>query len=158
MRRLLVAAIALIAIAACSTSRPAAFTLETASVDPTYYCPGGANNAAYDLHATVRAYNGTSKTVTIDAATAQMTVVSIKGSWLEKVGERYSADGVKFTPATVTAGGDASLTLTIPSACTSGKYGTGTSSSADYEVTVHLTTSAGTFAITAANRHQIVAD
>ncbi len=158
MRRTFLASIALLLIAACSSSKPAAFTLETASVDPTYYCPGGANNAAYDLHATVRVFNGTSKTVTIDAATAQMTVVSIKGSWLEKVGERYNADGVKFMPTTVAAGGDSSLTLTIPSACTSGKYGTGTSSSADYEVTVHLTTSEGTFAITAANRHQIVAD
>jgi hypothetical protein len=157
MRNVLVAALALVLVAACSTSKPATFTLNSASVDTTYYCPGGANNAGYDLHATVNVHNGTSKAVTIDAVTAQMTVASIKGSWLEKVGERYSADGVKFAPDTVAAGEDSSVKLTIPSACTSGKYGTGTSSSADYSVTVHLTTSAGTFTITAANQHEIVA-
>jgi hypothetical protein len=157
MRNVPVAVLALALVAACSTSKPATFTLNSASVDTTYYCPGGANNAAYDLHATVNVHNGTSKAVTIDAATAQMTVASIKGSWLEKVGERYSADGVKFAPDAVAAGEDSSVKLTIPSACTSGKYGTGTSSSADYSVTVHLTTSAGTFTITAANQHEIVA-
>jgi hypothetical protein len=157
MRNVLLAAFALAFVAACSTSKSATFTLNSASVDTTYYCPGGANNAAYDLHATVNVHNGTSKAVTIDAVTAQMTVASIKGSWLEKVGERYSADGVKFAPVTVPAGEDSSVKLTIPSACTSGKYGTGTPSSADYNVTMHLTTSAGTFTITAANQHEIVA-
>jgi uncharacterized protein YcfL len=158
MRHLVVAALTILLVAACSSSKPATFTLDSASVDTTYYCPGGANNAAYDLHATVKVHNGTSKAVTIDSATAQMTVASIKGSWLEKVGDRYNADGVKFTPATVAAGGTSSVKLTIPSACTSGKSGTGTPSSADYKVTVHLTTSAGTFTITAANKHEIVAD
>src|SRR5689334_15998997 len=158
MRHTLAAAIALLVIAACSSSKPAAFTLDSASVDPTYYCPGGANNTPYDLHATVKVHNSTGKAVTINAATAQMTVASIKGPWVEKVGERYHTDGVKFTPSTIAAGGNSSVRLTIPSACTSGRYGTGTSSSAEYDVTVHLTTSAGTFAITAANRHQIVAD
>lgn len=158
MRHVLLAALAVVAVSACSSPKPATLTLDSASVDPTYYCPGGANNASYDLHATVRVHNGTSKAVRIDAVTAQMTVASIKGPWLEKVGERYSADGVKFAPATVAAGAESSVKLTIPSACTSGKYGTGTSSSADYDVIVHLATSAGTFAITAANQHQIVAD
>lgn len=158
MRNVLLVALALVLVGACSTSRPATFTLNSASVDTAYFCPGGTNNAAYDLHATVNVHNGTSKAVTIDAVTAQMTVASIKGSWLEKVGDRYSADEVKFEPATVAAGGDSSVKLTIPSACTSGKYGTGTSSSAYYKVTVHLTTSAGTFTITAANQHEIVAD
>jgi uncharacterized protein YcfL len=157
MRNVLLAALALVLVAACSTSKPATFTLDSASVDTTYYCPSGANNAAYDLHATVNVHNGTSKAVTIDAVTAQMTVASIKGPWLEKVGERYNADGVKFAPVTVAAGEDSSVKLTIPSACTTGKYGTGTPSSADYNVTVHLTTSAGTFTITAANQHEIVA-
>jgi hypothetical protein len=158
MRNVLPAALALVLVAACSTSKPATFSLNSASVDRTYYCPSGANNATYDLHATVNVHNGTSKAVTIDAVTAQMAVASIKGSWLEKVGESYSADGVKFAPATVAAGENSSVKLTIPSACTSGKYGSGNSSWADYNVTVHLTTSAGTFTITAANRHEIVAD
>ncbi|HEV2477309.1 MAG TPA: hypothetical protein VGX22_12275 [Candidatus Dormibacteraeota bacterium] len=158
MRHVLLAAVALVLVAACSSSAPTTFALESASVDPTYYCPGGANNAAYDLHATLNVRNGTSKAVTIDAVTAQMTVASVKGPWIEKVGERYNADGVTFAPATVAAGRSSSVKLTIPSACTSGKYGTGTSSSADYNVSVHLMTSAGTFAITAANQHEIVAD
>lgn len=158
MRHVLLAAVALVLVSACSSSTPATFALENASVDPTYYCPGGANNAPYDLHATVTVHNGTSKAVTIDAVTAQMTVATVKGPWIEKVGERYTADGVKFAPATVAAGATSSLKLTIPSACTSGKYGTGTSSSADYTVSVHIATSAGTFTITAANQHEIVAD
>jgi hypothetical protein len=158
MRHVLVTVLALLLVAACSSSKPATFTVDNASVDPTYYCPGGANNAAYDLHATVNVRNTTGKAVTIDAVTAQMTVASVKGSWLEKVGARYDADGVKFAPATVAAGGSSSVNLTIPSACTSGKYGTGTSSAAEYDVTVHLTTSAGSYAIKAANQHEIIAD
>ena len=158
MRHVFLAAVALALVSACSSSTPATFALESASVDPTYYCPGGANNAAYDLHATINVHNGTSKAVTIDAVTAQMTLASVKGPWIEKVGERYNADAVKFAPATIAAGGSSSVKLTIPSACTSGNYGTGTSSSADYNVSLHLLTSAGTFAITAANHHEIVAD
>ncbi len=158
MRFAIAAALVLLLIAACSSSQPTTFTVVSAAVDPTYYCPGGANNAAYDLLATVDVRNGTSKAVTIDSATAQMTLASVKGSWLEKVGDRYNADGVKVTPTSVAAGGHSTLTVTIPSACTSGRYGTGTSSSADYSVTVHLSTSAGNFTITAANQHEIVAD
>ncbi|HUE68475.1 MAG TPA: hypothetical protein VMP38_09860 [Candidatus Acidoferrum sp.] len=158
MRHLVLVAAGFVLVSACSSSSPTTFTLEGASVDRTYYCPGGANNSAYDLHATVNVHNGTGKAVTIESVTAQMTVASVKGPWIEKVGERYNADGVKFAPASVAAGRGSSLKLTIPSACTSGKYGTGTSSSADYNVTVHLATSAGTFAITAANQHEIVAD
>src|SRR5689334_13198408 len=158
MRHALLATAGLVLVCACSSTAPATFSLGSASVDPTYYCPGGANNAAYALHATVNVHNGTSKTVTIDSVTALMTVVSVKGPWIEKVGERYNADAVKFSPATIAAGKGSSVELTIPSACTSGKYGTGTSSSADYRVTVRLATSQGTFAITAANEHEIVAD
>lgn len=158
MRHALPAAVTLVLVFSCSSSKPAAFTLESATVDPTYYCPGGANNAAYDLHATINVHNGAGKAVTIEAVSAQMTVISVKGPWIEKVGERYNADGVKFAPAEVAGGANSSVKLTIPSACTSGKYGTGTSSAADYDVTVHLSTSAGNFTITAANQHQIVAD
>lgn len=143
--------------AACSGGQQTAFALTNASVDPTYWCPGGANNAAYDLHATIDARNGTSKSVTIDSATAQMKLVSVKGNWLEKVGDRYDADGVTYSPTSVGAGSSAMVKVTIPSACTSGPYGGGTSSSGEYEVTVHLTTTAGAFSITAKNQHQILA-
>jgi hypothetical protein len=157
MRHALTAFIVLV-LAGCSSSSQPAFTIAGASVDPTYYCPGGANNVPYDLHATVRAHNGTGKPVTIEAVSARMTVASIKGVWLEKVGDRYDAANAKFTPATITGGGGATLEVTIPSACTSGKYGTGTSSSADYDVSIHLTTSAGSFTVTAGNQHEIIAD
>jgi len=152
------AAIAVVVVAACSSADQATVSLTNASVDPSYYCPGGASNASYDLHATVRMHNGTSKAVTIAGVNAEMTVASIKGSWLEKVGDSYHADGVKVTLASVPAGQDATLKLTIASACTSGKYGTGVSSSAEYTVTMHLATSAGTYSITSANEHEIIAD
>lgn len=157
MRRLLVL-VALALSAACSSGTPSSFVVKSASVDSTYFCPGGANDAAYDLHATVVVHNGTRKAVTIDAMSAQMRLASVKGPWLEKVGDRYDASSLKFTPTSVDAGKDASLQVTVPSACTSGKYGTGTSSSAEYDVTIHMTTSAGNFAITAANQHEIVGD
>ncbi|HKC20586.1 MAG TPA: hypothetical protein VKE27_13260, partial [Candidatus Dormibacteraeota bacterium] len=143
---------------ACSSPSQSSVSLTAASVDPTYYCPGGANNASYDLHAKVKLHNGTTTAVTITAVTAQMTVAASKGAWLEKIGDRYDAGNTRFSPSTVAAGRDATLDLTIPSACTSGKYGTGNSSSADYDVTVHLATSAGKLTITAANQHEIVAD
>lgn len=157
MRRLLVL-VAVVLAAACSSGASPTFVVKSASVDPTYFCPGGANNAPYDLHATVVVHNGTSKAVTIETMTAQMKVASIKGPWLEKVGDRYDASTVKFAPDSVDAGKDASLLITVPSACTSGMYGTGISSSAEYDVTIHMTTSAGSFAVTAANQHEIVGD
>lgn len=157
MRHALTAFVVLV-LAGCSSSSQPAFTIAGASVDPTYFCPGGSNNVPYDLHATVRAHNGTGKAVTIESVTARMTVASTKGAWLEKVGDRYDAASAKFAPATVGAGRDATFEVTIPSACTSGKYGTGTSSSADYKVSIHLTTSAGAFTVTAGNQHEIVAD
>jgi hypothetical protein len=150
--------LAVLLMAACSSSNQPTFTLISASVDPTYYCPGGANNAPYDLHATILLHNGTGSPVTIDTVTARMTVASIKGPWLEKVGDHYDAGKSQFAPATVASGSNATLNVTIPSACTSGRYGTGTSSSADYRVTIHLATSAGNFAVTAGNEHEIVAD
>src|SRR5437588_8843123 len=63
---------------ACS-SASSTFALTGAAVDPTYFCPGGANNAPYDIHATVAAHNGTNSAVGIRAVTAQMTLMSVKG-------------------------------------------------------------------------------
>lgn len=155
MRRLLGLLAVLALLAACS-SGPSTFLLTGASVDPTYFCPGGAKNAPYDLHARVQTYNGTGKKVTIQAVTAQMTLVAVTGSWLEKVGDRYDAGDAVFTPDTVASGASSSLQLTIKSACTSGTYGTGVSSSGDYDVTIRVSTSAGGFTVKAANQHEIV--
>lgn len=156
MSRLLGLLAVLACIAACSSGSPT-FSLDSASVDQTYFCPGGASNAPYDLHATVQAHNGTGKTVTIDSITAQMTLAAVTGDWLEKLGDRYDAGDAKFEPATIAPGATTPLKITIASACTSGPYGTGVSSSADYNVTIRVTTSAGTFSITSANQHEIVA-
>lgn len=125
-------------------------------MDPTYFCPGGASNAPYDLHATVSAHNGTPSAITIETVNAQMILASVKGDWLEKIGERYDATNTTFAPAQVDAGATSKLVITIPSACTSGMYGTGVSSVGDYDVTISVKTSAGTYTITAGNRHEIV--
>lgn len=132
------------------------FTLTGASVDPTYTCPVGANNAPYDLHAIVDVHNGTSTTVTIKSMTAEMTLEAITGLWLEKVGDRYEAGNLSFAPASVASGSNATLKVTIPSACTNAKA-TNSASAGDYRVTIHLVTSAGTYSISSKNRHLLVA-
>ena len=156
MRTSIVSLTAVIALAACSSTSSQSFALTSASVDPTYFCPGGASNAPYDLHGTVNVHNGTSAPVTIKSVSAQMTLASVRGDWLEKVGDRFDAPNLTFTPQEVAAGANGSLSVTIPSACTSGKYGTGVSSSGDYDVRISVQTSAGTYSITAGNRHEIV--
>ena len=141
-------------LAACS-SAPATFSLTGATVDPAYWCPGGSNNAPYTVHATIQARNDTANEVTIDSATAEMVLTSVSGSWLERVGDRYLAEGVVVSPRTVAPRSSASLAVTIPSACTSAVYGASRSSSGAYEVKVHLATSAGAFSIAASNTHEI---
>lgn len=139
----------------CSTSQPSTFTVTSASVDPTYWCPGGAKEAKYDVHATVSVRNGTSREVTIQSATAVMTLAAVQGPWLEKVGDRYDAGSVAFSPSSVAGGSTAEVKVVIPSTCTSDAYGSATSSYGDYAVTVRLVTSAGAFSVIAQNHHQI---
>src|SRR6202163_3448843 len=81
--------LAVVGIAACTVGAPSTFTLNTASVDATYTCPLGAANAPYNLNATIDVRNGTSSAVTIKSVTAVMTLVAVKGGWLEKVGDKY---------------------------------------------------------------------
>lgn len=150
-------AVALLAGAAlaCSSETPT-FSLKSATVDDVYWCPGGARDAGYDLHATVVAHNGTTTAVAIVAAMAEMKLTSVRGAWLERVGDRYDTDA-KVAPTAIAANSTATLTVTIPSACTSGKWGPHASSSGTYVVTVRLVTSAGAHSITAANQHEILA-
>jgi hypothetical protein len=157
MRALLAAVIAVIALgSACSSGAPSTFALTRAAVDPTYWCPGGASDAHYDVHATITVHNGTGKRVTIESINAVMKLASVQGNWLERVGDQYDAGSVTFAPATVGPGSSATLKVTIPSTCTSGTYAGEGSSSGDYQVTIHLVTSAGAFSITAANKHEIL--
>lgn len=143
--------------AACSSGQPQTFSVTGASVDPTYFCPGGAHNARYDLHATVDVRNGTSKAVTIASIGAAMTLVAVQGAWLEKVGDRYDAGDAVFTPHSVAAGSTGRIDVTITSSCTSNNYESGGSSRGDYSVAMTLVTSAGSFSVTAQNHHVIVA-
>ncbi len=156
IRVVLPVVLALVAVVgACSGSQPSTFTVTDASVDPTYSCPSGASNAPYDLHATVDVRNGTSGTVTIQSVTAEMKLASVRGSWLEKVGDVYDAGSATFSPSTVGSGSSASIKVVIPSSCTSDRYESGGNSSGDYAVTMHLMTSAGSFSVTAKNQHEI---
>src|SRR2546430_452476 len=138
--------------AACSSS-PTTFALTSASVDPQFWCPGGAKNAPYDMHATIDAQNGTSSAVSITSVTAEMTLTAVKGSWLEKVGDRYDAGTVKFDPSSIAAGSKATIKVTIPSACTSGSYGSSRSRSGQYSANLGVTTAGGGQTIAAQKHH-----
>jgi len=144
------------AMAASCGFGPSTFALNNATVDSSYQCPTGANNSAYDLHATIQVTNGTSNTVTIESVAVVMTLVAVKGSWLEKLGDKYTASNVTFTPSSVGNGSSGTLHVTMSSACTNGKTPSGGSSYGEYSVVLTVTTSAGTFTITSGNRHRIV--
>jgi hypothetical protein len=151
-RRLVCAACVLV-IAACS-SGSSTFSVNNASVDSSYRCPVGANNVYYDLRGTIDAHNGTTNTVTISKVAATMTLASVKGPWLEKVGDKYDAASVGFTPTSVGASSDTTLAVTVPSACT-GRAAGSPAASGDYAVTFTITTSAGTFKVDSTNKHHI---
>lgn len=151
----IVIAIGVIAIAGCSSGSSSTFSLSTAAVDQSYACPVGANNARYDVHGTIDAHNTTSNAVTISSIDATMTLASVKGGWLEKVGDRYDAGNGTFTPASVGAGASTTINVTFSSACT-GRVASAPVSSGDYTVTFTLSTSAGTFKIDSKDRHSIV--
>jgi hypothetical protein len=141
----------------CSVGSPSTFSLNSASVDSTYTCPTGVNNAAYELHATIDLRNGTSSRVTIKSVAASMTLSAVKGSWLERVGDKYEASGITFTPAAVSAGSSTSLKVIIPSACTNGEAPTAGTSYGDYSVALIVTASSGTYTVQSKNHHRIVA-
>ena len=142
-------------VAGCSSGQTPTFQVTGASVDPTYWCPGGAANAKYDVHATVNVHNGTGSAVSIQSINAEMKLVAVQGVWLEKVGDVYDAGSATFSPSTVGPGSTTPVNVTITSACTSDRYESGGSSHGDYSVTLHLVTSAGRFSVTTQNQHQI---
>ena len=148
-------AASLVALAGCSSQSASTFSLSNASVDPSHMCPVAANNVHYDLHGTLDARNGTSKDVTITAVEATMTLAAVNGAWLQKVGDKYLAHNVTFTPSTVAAGAGATISVTIPSACT-GRAANGPVGSGDYAISFTLSTSAGTFKVDSKNRHRIL--
>jgi phosphosulfolactate phosphohydrolase-like enzyme len=143
--------------AACTVGTPATFTLSSASVDATYTCPVGAADAPYDMKAVIDVRNSTSSAVTIKSVAAAMTLMAVKGSWLEKVGDKYQASDIGFSPETVAPGSSASLKVILPSACTNGKAAIAGASYGDYSIAFTVVTSAGTQTIVSQNRHRIVA-
>jgi hypothetical protein len=141
----------------CSIGAPSTFALNSASVDSSYTCPTGVDNAAYELHATIDLRNGTSNRVTIQSVAASMTLSAVKGSWLERVGDKYEASGITFSPAAISAGSSASLKVTIPSACTNGEAPAAGTSYGDYSVALVVTASSRTYTIQSKNHHRLVA-
>ena len=133
------------------------FNLNNASVDSHFVCPRGSNNTPYEIHASTGAHNGTSGSVTIKTVAAVLTVASVHGSWLQQVGSRYDAGQVTFRPSSVGAGSDATLLVTIPSACTNNSGPNAGASYADYRATLTVVSSAGTNRIDAQNQHRITA-
>jgi hypothetical protein len=95
--------------------------------------------------------------VTIKSVAARMTLAATKGSWLQKVGDKYDATAVKFTPETIGSGSSSSVQVAIPSACTSGKTAKVDSSYGDYSIELTVVASSGTYKIASANRHRILA-
>src|SRR5260370_27220859 len=149
-------AAAMCLVAACSSASPS-FALPGAWVDPTYFCPGGAKDAPYDLHATISAHNGTGSAVNIRSVTAEMTLAAVKGDWLEKAGSRYEAGTVPFTPATVGPGSSAALKITIPSAGTSDKDGGTAARSRGHQGAMDRTAPAGALHLFPARQHASLA-
>lgn len=152
--RLTATAALLVLMSACSSAQPT-FHLVTATVDATYQCPVGARDSPYTVHGSIVARNDTPSEVTIDSATAALVLTAVEGTWLEPVGSHYDAGAVDVSPKTVAPRSGGTLALSIPSSCTSGPSGSATTSSGVYAVTMRLVTSAGTFSIAAANKHEI---
>ncbi|HXI95467.1 MAG TPA: hypothetical protein VNG04_05045, partial [Candidatus Acidoferrum sp.] len=95
-------------VAAGCSGGPATFALKGASVDASYDCPSGATDTPYLFHGTIDMTNGTSTRITFKSVTAVMTLVAVKGPWLEKVGDKYTPSGVISYISTLGAGASAS--------------------------------------------------
>jgi hypothetical protein len=154
MARAALVAIGLVILAACGST---SFALTGATVDGTYTCSVGSASTRYDLHAKISADNPTSKSVDVRSIDAVMVVSAVHGQWQQAVGTRYDAGEVQFSPRSVGANTKATLTATIPSACTNGQHQGINDNYADYSVQLTVATSAGTFHLTSQNKHRIVA-
>ena len=154
MLRAALAAVLLASVAACGST---GFELTGATVDGTHTCAVGSSNTAYQVQAKITADNSTSKSVDVSSIDAVMVVASIHGRWQQAVGSKYEAGQVTFSPRSVAAGGKATITATIPSACTNAQHPGTNDDYADYSVQLTVKTSAGTFHLSSSNKHRIVA-
>lgn len=154
--------VALLAAACSNGGQAPSFSLSSASADPGYWCPGNANNAPYDVHVTVTARNTAPSAVAITGVTTKMTLEDTSGEWLEKAGDSYDAGKATFAPASIASGSTATVKVKFQSACTSPAYvvsdkGAAPASYGDYRIVLKVTTSAGTYSVSAGNLHRIVA-
>ena len=154
MLRAALVVVVLLSVAACGST---GFELTGATVDGTHTCAVGSSNTAYDLQAKISADNSMSKSVEVTSIDAVMVVAAIHGQWQQAVGTKYDAGEVPFSPRSVGAGAKATITATIPSACTNAQHPGSSDDYADYSVQLTLKTSAGTFHLTSSNKHRIVA-
>lgn len=152
--RVVFPAACILVLAGCSLGSSSTFTVGNASVDQAYTCPVGAKALQYDLHGTIDAHNATSQSVKITSVTAVMTLAAVNGGWLQKVGDKFDAGNVSYAPTSVGAGSSATLSVTIPSACT-GRVAKSPPAWGDYLVTFTLKTSAGSFTLDSQNKHRI---
>ena len=148
------ASIVAVILAACGST---GFALTGATVDGTHTCAAGSSNTAYDLHVKIAADNSTSKSVDVRSVSMVMVVSAVHGQWKQPVGTRYDAGDVPFSPHSVGANSKATLTATIPSACTNSQHQGTNDNYADYSVQLSVDTSAGTFHLTSSNKHRILA-
>jgi hypothetical protein len=144
----------IVILAACGAG---SFSIGSPSVDASYTCPAGASNAPYDLHASADVDNSTAQSVDVRAVSAVMVLTTVHGDWQQKVGSEYDAGQVQFSPTTIGANSRGKLVVTIPSACTNGPHQAAAADYGDYTVKLTVTTSAGTFKLTSANKHRIQA-
>lgn len=100
--------------------------------------------------------NGTSSSVTLKSVTAVMTLVAVKGPWLEKVGDRYLPSGIITYISTLAAGASTSAEVIIPSSCTRAATTATEAIYGEYSVGFTVTTNAGTYSVLSSNHHRII--
>jgi hypothetical protein len=155
MLRSALAAIGVVVLAGCGGS--GGFTLGGPIVDASHTCALGSSNSAYDVQAKIAADNSTSKAVDVTSIDAVLVVASVHGQWQQAVGAKYDAGEVQFSPRSIGANAKATVTASIPSACTNAQHPGTNDNYADYTVQLTVNTSDGTFHLTSSNRHRIVA-
>jgi hypothetical protein len=154
MLRSSLAAMGILILAGCGGG---GFSFGGTTVDATHICAVGSSNSAYDLQAKIAADNSTSKAVDVTSIDAVLVVASIHGQWQQAVGSKYDAGDVQFSPRSIGANAKATVTATIPSACSNGQHQGTSDNYADYSVQLTVKTSDGTFHLTSSNKHRIVA-
>jgi len=131
----------------------AKFSVSNAHVDSNYNCPYPSENRPYDVHATIDASNTLSNTVTIKSIAENDELVNTVGAWEGPKTAKGSGAIKDYSPKSVGSGSNATIKFSVPFQCTN----TGPSATTYGEFTFKftLTTSAGTYTISAGDRHRL---